>query len=172
MDGFSVMTMDQAAGLGEIFITTSGNTSVIVERHFRAMRDGAVLSNAGHFNVEIDVTWLEQNNEGVIRRDGIDSYRIGGKSLHVLAEGRLVNLATPKGMGHPIEVMDLSFALPGTLFTIYCQTGAAIGPGVRDPRDIDEKVAMMKTHALGIAIDSLTPGQQSYMWTGTPVPRS
>jgi len=171
MDGFSVMTMDQAAGLGEIFITTSGNTSVIVERHFRAMRDGAVLSNAGHFNVEIDVTWLEQNNGGVTRRDGINSYRIDGKTLHVLAEGRLVNLATPKGMGHPIEVMDLSFALQALCSRYISKQGATLRPGVHEvPRDIDENVAMMKIHALGIAIDTLTPGQRSYMssWdTGT-----
>jgi adenosylhomocysteinase len=164
MDGFTVMTMDQAAGVGELFITTSGNTSVIVERHFRAMKDGAILSNAGHFNVEIDVDWLEHHHDGVIRRDGIDTYRIGGKSLHVLAEGRLVNLAIPKGMGHPVEVMDLSFALQALCARYIAGHGKELKPGVYEvPREIDEKVAMMKLAALGISIDTLTPEQKKYM---------
>ncbi|HIH26458.1 MAG TPA: adenosylhomocysteinase, partial [Methanoregulaceae archaeon] len=111
MDGFLVMPMDEAAAAGEIFITTTGNTSVITSRHFPAMRDGVILANAGHFNVEIDVKWLEDHATRIERRDGIDSYTLGKKMVHVLAEGRLVNLAIPKGMGHPVEVMDLSFAL-------------------------------------------------------------
>jgi adenosylhomocysteinase len=164
MDGFAVMTMDQAAGMGEIFITTSGNTSVIVERHFRNMKEGAILSNAGHFNVEIDVEWLEHHNDGVVHRDGIDSYRVFGKTLHVLAEGRLVNLAVPKGMGHPIEVMDLSFALQALCARHIAFHGRELQPGVYDvPREIDEKVAMLKLGALGISVDTLTPDQITYM---------
>ncbi len=111
MDGFSVMTMDEAARIGDLFITTTGNVRVIGQRHFAVMRDGAILANAGHFNVEVDVAWLEANADRVERREGIDSYYLGKKTVHLLAEGRLVNLASPKGMGHPVEVMDLSFAL-------------------------------------------------------------
>ncbi len=98
MDGYMVMSMADAAKTGDIFITTTGNTSVIREEHFAAMKNGAILSNAGHFNVEIDVAWLETHAASIVRRDGLDSYTIGGKEIHVLAEGRLVNLAIPKGM--------------------------------------------------------------------------
>jgi adenosylhomocysteinase len=164
MDGFTVMPMDKAAAIGEIFITTSGNTHIIVERHFNVMKDGAILANAGHFNVEIDVDWLEHHNGGVVRRDGIDSYRVGGKNIHVLAEGRLVNLATPKGMGHPVEVMDLSFALQALCAKHVVTHGKAMGAGVFDvPQEIDEQVARLKLGALGFQIDSLTPDQRTYM---------
>jgi len=164
MDGFTIMPMDQAAAIGEIFITTSGNTHIIVERHFNVMKEGAILANAGHFNVEIDVDWLEHHSSGVVRRDGIDSYRVGGKNLHVLAEGRLVNLATPKGMGHPVEVMDLSFALQALCAKHVVTHGKVMGAGVFDvPQEIDEQVARMKLDALGFQIDSLTPYQRTYM---------
>ncbi len=164
MDGFTVMPMDKAAAIGEIFVTTSGNTHIIVERHFHAMKDGAILANAGHFNVEIDVDWLEHHNSGVVRRDGIDSYRVDGRNIHVLAEGRLVNLATPKGMGHPVEVMDLSFALQALCAKHVSVHGKAMGAGVFDvPQEIDEQVARMKLDALGFQIDSLTPDQRKYM---------
>jgi adenosylhomocysteinase len=164
MDGFSVMTMDEAAKVGEIFITTSGNTSVIVERHFKTMRNGVILANAGHFNVEIDVEWLEGNTGGVIRRDGIDTYTVDGRKIHVLAEGRLVNLAVPKGMGHPVEVMDLSFALQALSARYIAKKGKELSAGVFDvPHEIDEQVASMKLRALGISIDTLTPAQRTYM---------
>jgi adenosylhomocysteinase len=164
MDGFTVMPMDNAAAIGEIFITTTGNTHIIVDRHFHAMKDGAILANAGHFNVEIDVNWLEHNNGGITRRDGIDSYRVGGKTIHVLAEGRLVNLATPKGMGHPVEVMDLSFAVQALSARYVANNGKMMGAGVFDvPHEIDEQVARMKLDTLGFSIDSLTPDQQKYM---------
>ena len=128
------------------------------------MKDGAILANAGHFNVEIDVDWLEHHNDGVVRRDGIDSYRVGGKNIHVLAEGRLVNLATPKGMGHPVEVMDLSFALQALCAKHVVTHGKTMGAGVFDvPQEIDEQVARMKLDALGFQIDSLTPDQRTYM---------
>lgn len=171
MDGFLVMPMDGAAEQGEIFITTTGNTSVINAEHFRKMRSGAVLANAGHFNVEIDIGWLEANAEAVTRRDGIDSYRVGGNDIHVLAEGRLVNLAIPKGMGHPIEVMDLSFALQALCTRYIVSAGRGMKPGVYDvPREIDDLVARKKLDSLGLAIDSLTPAQRDYLsgWdTGT-----
>lgn len=164
MEGFVVMPMDEAAAAGEIFITTTGNTSILTERHFALMQDGAILSNAGHFNVEIDVKWLEEHADAIERRDGIDTYDIFGKRIHVLAEGRLVNLATPKGMGHPIEVMDLSFALQALSARYMVEHGKDLVPGVYDvPNAIDEEVAERKLAALGIAIDSLSAEQTHYM---------
>jgi adenosylhomocysteinase len=163
MDGFSVMTMDEAARIGEIFITTTGNIGVIGERHFPLMKNGAILANAGHFNVEIDRRWLEEHAEGVVRREGIDSYRFGGRSLHLLADGRLVNLATPKGMGHPIEVMDLSFALQALSVRYIAENGRNLPPGVYEvPPEIDEAVARRKLAALGLSIDRLTDEQVEY----------
>ena len=168
MDGFSVMTMEEAARVGELFITATGNTRVITERHFRLMRDGAILANAGHFNVEVDRKWLEEHAEGVERRDGIDSYRVGGRTLHLLAEGRLVNLATPKGMGHPVEVMDLSFALQALCTRYISRKGRDLPAGVHEvPADIDEEVARRKLATLGLSIDRLTDEQAEYQrsWT-------
>ena len=164
MDGFMVMPMDSAAEVGEIFITTTGNTSVIAEAHFPKMRNGVVLANAGHFNVEIDILWLEKHARTVTRRDGIDTYRLGKKDVHVLAEGRLVNLAIPKGMGHPIEVMDLSFALQALCARHIIAHGRSLQPGVYDvPAEIDDMVARKKLASLGIAIDVLTPAQTDYL---------
>ncbi len=164
MDGYAVMTMEEAAGIGDIFITTTGNTSVITRRHFPLMKNGAILCNAGHFNVEIEIPWLEQQAERTEPRDGIDTYIIGGKAVHVLAEGRLVNLAVPKGMGHPIEVMDLSFALQALCTEYIAVHGSALPGGVYDvPAEIDQRVADLKLSSLGIAIDSLTDEQIQYM---------
>jgi adenosylhomocysteinase len=164
MDGFLIMPMDDAVKIGEIFITTTGNTSVINGYHLAMMRDGAILANAGHFNVEIDVIWLEEHAEQIERRDGIDSYRIGKKTVHVLAEGRLVNLATPKGMGHPVEVMDLSFALQALSVLYIAEHGSGLEPGVYNvPEAIDEEVARIKLKVLGIKIDALTLEQVHYM---------
>jgi len=164
MDGFAVMTMDEAAPLGQLFVTTTGNTGVITERHFRLMRDGAILANAGHFNVEIDGKWLGEHADSIVRRDGIDTYRFGKRSLHLLAEGRLVNLATPKGMGHPVEVMDLSFALQALSARYIAEHGKDLSPGVYDvPQEIDETVARRKLATLGISIDRLTGEQSEYL---------
>jgi adenosylhomocysteinase len=153
MDGFDVMTMD---------------TSIITERHFPNLKNGAILANAGHFNVEIDVEWLASHSDSVIHRDGIDTYTLGGKAIHLLAEGRLVNLATPKGMGHPIEVMDLSFSVQALSAEFIAKHGRQLAPGVHDvPSVIDEEVARLKLAALGLSIDRLTPEQETYMssWT-------
>ncbi len=164
MDGFMVMPMEKAAEIGEIFITTTGNTSVITSSHFPKMRNGVVLANAGHFNVEIDIQWLEKHARAVTRRDGIDSYRVDKKDIHVLAEGRLVNLAIPKGMGHPIEVMDLSFALQALCARHIVVHGRSLQPGVYDvPMEIDDLVARKKLACLSVAIDELTPAQTEYM---------
>ncbi len=164
MDGYMVMSMADAAKTGDIFITTTGNTSVIREEHFAAMKNGAILSNAGHFNVEIDVAWLETHAASIVRRDGIDSYTIGGKEIHVLAEGRLVNLAIPKGMGHPIEVMDLSFALQALCAEYIAQHGRELEGGVFEvPEAIDLEVAKTKLGSLDLTIDELTEFQKTYM---------
>jgi len=164
MDGYMIMPMDEAAALGDIFITTTGNTGVIRARHFNKLKDGAILSNAGHFNVEIDIGWLHKNAEKVIPRDGIETFLIKGKALHLLAEGRLVNLATPKAMGHPIEVMDLSFALQALCAQYIAKNGRKLKSGVYEvPREIDEQVAYLKLSSLGLSIDELTKEQRSYL---------
>ncbi len=163
MDGFMVMSMDEAAAIGDLFVTTTGNVAVIGAKHFKKLKHGAILSNAGHFNVEIDIEWLHKNADKVIQRDGIETFMLGKKAVHVLAEGRLVNLATPKGMGHPIEVMDLSFAMQalGTLYMV--RNGKKMKGGVYEmPNEIDVQVANLKLSSLGLSIDSLTKEQKKY----------
>jgi len=164
MDGFLVMPMEKAAEVGDIFITTTGNTNVITARHFRHLKDGVILANAGHFNVEINMDDLATNADRVIRRDGIETFIIEGKSIHVLAEGRLVNLATPKGMGHPIEVMDLSFSLQALCARYITENGRTLTGGVYEvPQGIDEQVARLKLSSLGLAIDELSEEQKTYL---------
>lgn len=163
MDGFMVMTMEDAAKIGDIFVTTTGNCAVIGKKQFAQLKDGAILANAGHFNVEIDLEWLHKNADKVIERDGIETFLLKKKSIHVLAEGRLVNLATPKGMGHPIEVMDLSFALQALCTLHIAKNGKKMKGGVYDvPNEIDEQVANLKLASLGLSIDSLTAAQKKY----------
>ncbi len=164
MDGYSVMPMEDAAQEGDIFVTTTGNTSILTGAHFPLMKDGAILSNAGHFNVEIDIPWLEEHASAHEQRDGIDTYVIDGRRINVLAEGRLVNLATPKGMGHPIEVMDLSFALQALCTEYIHKNGGDLVGGVYEvPEAIDTTVASIKLRSLGISIDTLTDEQCTYM---------
>ena len=164
MDGFMVMSMNEAAAMGDIFVTTTGNVAVIAARHFRKLKNGAILSNAGHFNVEIDIAWLHKNADKVIQRDGIETFMLQGKAVHVLAEGRLVNLATPKGMGHPIEVMDLSFALQALCTLHIAKNGKKMKGGVYDvPQEIDEQVANLKLSSLGLSIDEMTNDQKKYL---------
>jgi adenosylhomocysteinase len=163
MDGFMVMSMDDASAIGDLFVTTTGNVAVIAAKQFKNLKNGAILSNAGHFNVEIDVEWLHKNADKIIQRDGIETFMLKGKAIHVLAEGRLVNLATPKGMGHPIEVMDLSFALQALCTLHIAKNGKKMKGGVYDvPQEIDEKVANLKLSSLGLSIDKLSKEQQKY----------
>ena len=163
MDGFAVMSMDDAAATGDIFVTTTGNVAVIAAKHFKKLKNGAILSNAGHFNVEIDIEWLHKNAGRVIQRDGIETFMLGKRAIHVLAEGRLVNLATPKGMGHPIEVMDLSFALQALCTLHIANNGKKMKGGVYEvPNEIDVKVANFKLSSLGLSIDTLTTEQKKY----------
>ncbi len=164
MDGFLVMPMDKAAEIGDIFITTTGNMGVIAAPHFKKLKDGAILSNAGHFNVEIDMGYLAEHADKVIQREGIETFVIKGKSIHVLAEGRLVNLATPKGMGHPVEVMDLSFALQALCARYIAENGRELSGGVYEvPQEIDEQVARLKLSSLGLTIDELSKEQRTYL---------
>ncbi len=164
MDGYTVATMDEAAGYGDLFITSTGCRDVIVERHFAKMKDGAVLCNAGHFNVEVDVGWLEKN--ALSKTDGkpnIRGYELaGGKKLFVLAEGRLVNLAS--GDGHPVEIMDMSFAIQALSAKYIAENRGALAPATYPvPDELDLAVARLKLACSGIEIDTLSEAQKRYL---------
>ncbi|MDI9370921.1 MAG: adenosylhomocysteinase [Synergistaceae bacterium] len=162
MDGYEVTGMADAAPRGDIFLTLTGNTRVIRKEHFEAMKDGTLLGNAGHFDVEICKKDLANLATSVERpRPGIESYVMSdGRRLHLLGEGRLVNLACADG--HPIEIMDLSFALQ-LESTIYMSRNR-MNPGIHDvPREIDRSVVKMKLDSLGIKLDSMTDEQEEYM---------
>ena len=163
MDGFEVMPMDRAAQIGDLFITSTGCADVITERHFSKMKDGAVMCNAGHFNVEVDVGWLDKNAEKSEQKPNIVGYKLGdGKQVFVLAEGRLVNLAS--GDGHPVEIMDMSFAIQALSAQYLAQNYLNLAPGVIPvPKDIDSTVARKKLESSGLSIDKLTPQQAKYL---------
>ena len=163
MDGFTVMPMDEAAKLGDLFITSTGCAGVITERHFDIIKDGAVLCNAGHFNVEVDVGWLDKNAEKKEQKPNIMGYTLGnGRTIFVLAEGRLVNLAS--GDGHPVEIMDMSFAIQALSALYLVQNHKDLAPGVIPvPKNIDQDVARKKLAACGLSIDALTPEQAKYL---------
>ncbi len=161
-DGFEVMSMDEAAEIGDVFVTATGNINVIRKEHFLKMKDGAILANAGHFNVEIDVKGLEELAVSKRRiRDCIEEYRLSdGRRLYLLGEGRLVNLVCAEG--HPSEVMDLSFA--NQFLSLKYLLEHKLEPKVYDvPREIDEEVARRKLEAMGIRIDQLTEEQREYL---------
>jgi adenosylhomocysteinase len=162
MDGFEVMEMKNAAKIGDIFVTTTGNTNVIDSRHFELLKDGAILTNAGHFNVEIAMDELEK--EKVSKREvrqNIEEYTLkNGRHVYVLGEGRLVNLACADG--HPIEIMDLSFALQA-LSAEYLLTHKLENKVYDVPEEIDTKVANIFLDANGIKIDKLTKKQIDYL---------
>ena len=164
MDGHPVMAMKQAAEVGDIFITLTGGLKAIGRSHLEAMKDGAVIANSGHFNVEIDVEALEEMADGKQRvRPFVDEYRMqDGRRLNLLGEGRLINLAAAEG--HPSAVMDMSFANQALVVEYLAQSGHKLERKVFPvPRDIDEEVGRLKLQAMGIAIDSLTEEQQRYL---------
>ncbi len=163
MDGFSVMTMDQAAELGDLFITVTGCRDIITERHFAKLKDGAILCNAGHFNVEVDVAALERIcDERQEQRQNIMGYRLGNKWISVLAEGRLVNLAS--GDGHPVEIMDMSFGIQALSARFLADKRGELRPATYVvPEDVDNDVARRKLAAWGVQIDSLRPEQEKYL---------
>ncbi len=164
MDGFEVMPMDDAAGIGDLFITVTGCRDIICERHFLKMHDGAIMCNAGHFNVEVDVARLEQIAvEKRVQRNNIMGYRLSnGRWVNVLAEGRLVNLAS--GDGHPAEIMDMSFAIQSLCARYLVQNRAGFTKKVvRVPDEIDTEVAFRLLRAKNRSIDTPTEAQKKYM---------
>lgn len=164
MDGFAVMPMAEAARVGDLFITVTGDRDVITSEHFSHMKNGAILCNAGHFDVEVDVKWLREN--AVERRDmkpNIEGFRLeDDRWVYVLAEGRLVNLAS--GDGHPAEIMDMSFAIQAlSARFIARQRGKLEKRLYAVPCEIDEQVARKKLSAMDVRLDELTPAQAEYL---------
>ena len=164
MDGFRVMTMEEAAPLGDVFCTVTGDCDVISEQHFPLLKDGAILCNAGHFDVEVAVAKLEAMAEKRYEaRQNIIGYRLkNGRTVFVLAEGRLVNLAS--GDGHPAEIMDMSFAIQALSCRYLAEHGRELAKEpIPVPREIDETVARMKLKTMGVSIDTLTDAQKDYI---------
>jgi len=165
MDGFEVMTMDEAAKVGDLFITLTGCCDVITKKHFDMMKDGAVMCNAGHFDVEIDVKGLKETSKSVYEaRHNIEGFvREDGRTLFLLAEGRLVNLAA--GDGHPAEIMDMSFAVQAmTLKYILDHKDELKNTVYKVPEEIDAFVAGVKLKSGGVSIDALTDVQHKYLY--------
>ena len=164
MDGYQVMTLLEAARVGDIFITTTGDKNVIDKVHFQVMKDGAILANSGHFNVEINIVALESLAHSKRRiRTFVDEYTLGdGRHLYLLGEGRLVNLAAAEG--HPASVMDMSFANQALCLEYLAKNKGRLESRVYPvPEEIDKQVARLKLQAMGIEIDSLTPEQRKYI---------
>jgi adenosylhomocysteinase len=166
MDGYRVMSMNEAARIGDIFITVTGNKGVLGREQFQLMKNGAVMCNSGHFNVEIDIPALEKLASGKRRtREFVDEYAMpDGRKLHLLGEGRLINLAAAEG--HPASVMDMSFADQALSVEYLVKHGAELENKVYPvPPDIDKNVARLKLEAMGLKIDRLTPEQEAYLAT-------
>ena len=165
MNGFRVATMAEAAEYGDVFVTATGNPEVIRGEHFERMKDGVVLANAGHFDIEIDTSALAELAQGVREvRPGIDEYRLAdGRCLNVLAQGRLANLAAPGAMGHPVEVMDQTFATQIMAAVDLVGRRAEVPAGVHSvPDAVDRAVAVIKLESLGISLDRLTHRQSRF----------
>jgi adenosylhomocysteinase len=165
MEGFDVMPMAQAAPIGDVFITVTGNRDVIRSEHIKVMKDGAILANSGHFDVEIDVRALETlavEHRSKIRHQTDEYVLPDGRRILLLAEGRLVNLGAAEG--HPAAVMDMSFADQALTAEWLVNRGADLAPGVYDvPEEIDKEVARLKLASMGVSVDVLTPEQEEYL---------
>jgi adenosylhomocysteinase len=164
MDGFRVMPMAEAATLGDVFITVTGNKSVIAKEHFPLMKDGAVVANSGHFNVEIDIPALEKLSKSKRQtREFVDEYTLrNGRKIYLLGEGRLINLAAAEG--HPAVVMDMSFADQALSAEYMVKNAKKLEAKVYPvPVDIDQNVALLKLQSLGVTIDKLTREQEKYL---------
>jgi adenosylhomocysteinase len=164
MDGYRVLSMAEAAKVGDFFVTLTGNTDVIREEHFRLMKNGAILANSGHFNVELELDALEKiSTKKSLVREGIEEYTLpSGVRINVLSEGRLINLAAAEG--HPSSVMDMSFANQALAAEHLVTHRHNLGIGVFPvPDEIDRRIAELKLQALGIAVDVLTEKQQEYL---------
>jgi adenosylhomocysteinase len=165
MDGFRVMPMAEAAGVGDIFITVTGNRHVIDSQHFKTMKDGAIVCNSGHFDLELNLTALrEMSNDSVTVRPFVEEFTVknSGQRIIVLGEGRLINLAAAEG--HPASVMDMSFANQALSAEYIMKHHKELGPGVHTlPQEVDTEIASLKLHSLGVSIDTLTSEQVEYM---------
>ena len=164
MDGNLVMPMAEAAKWGEVFVTLTGDCSVLRKEHFELMGDGAIVANSGHFDIEIDIPALRELSTSVRRvRPMVDEFTLGdGRRIYLLGEGRLVNLAAAEG--HPPSVMDMSFANQALTADYLAKSGKSLEKRVYNvPREIDEEVARLKLASMGIEIDTLTPEQQKYL---------
>ena len=164
MDGFRVMPMEEAAKIGDFFVTVTGNRHVIDKQHFELMKDGAIVANSGHFDLELNLEALrEMSSEVTTRRPFVEEYRDrNGKSVIVLGEGRLINLAAAEG--HPASVMDMSFANQALSAEYLVKKQDELTPGVHVlPAEVDQEIANLKLRSLGINIDTLTPEMLEYM---------
>jgi len=164
MDGFQVMTVGEAAGWGDLFVTATGNVNVFRREHFASMKDGAIMANSGHFDAELDLPALREMAEGHVRevRPNVQEFDLGGKRLNLIAEGRLVNLGAAEG--HPAAVMDMSFANQALAAEYVAQHNGELEAKVYVvPEAIDAEVARLKLAALGITLDAMTPEQLEYV---------
>jgi len=164
MDGFRVMSMDEAAKLGDVFCTVTGNKNVLAKQHFEVMKDGAIISNSGHFNVEIDIPTLEKlSGSKRTTRNFVDEYTMkDGRRINLLGEGRLINLAAAEG--HPASVMDMSFADQALCCEFMAKNAKTLEKKVYTvPAELDKRVAKLKLESMGIKIDRLTPEQEEYL---------
>jgi len=164
MEGFRVLPMESAAEVGDIFVTVTGDVNVLDRAHFERMKDGAILANSGHFNSEINLRALDELASEVREvRPAVQQYRLGdGRRLHVLGEGRLINLAAAEG--HPAAVMDMSFANQALCAEYLARGGRTLQPVVHDvPEEIDGEIARLKLDAMGVHIDRLTEEQAKYL---------
>jgi len=161
MDGFRVMPMGEAAKLGDVFVTTTGNKNIIRAEHMKVMKDGVLLSNSGHFDNEIEKSFLEKSEKRKIR-ENVEEFIVGGKRIYLLADGRLVNLVA--GQGHPAEIMDMSFADQALCAEFLVKNKGKLGSRVyKIPEDMDRDIAKLKLESMGIKIDALSKEQKGYM---------
>jgi len=166
MDGYQVVSMAEAAPRGDVFVTVTGNKSVLRREHFAAMKDGAIVANSGHFNVEIDIPALERMSSGRRTvRPFVEEFRLrGGKRVYLLGEGRLINLAAAEG--HPAMVMDMSFANQALSVEYLRRKAKGLKREVYVvPSHIDKEVARLKLRSMDVSIDTLTPEQDRYLRT-------
>jgi len=164
MDGFRVMSMDEAAKIGDVFCTVTGNKNVLARQHFEMLKDGAIISNSGHFNVEIDIPTLEKlSSSKRTTRNFVDEYTMkDGRRINLLGEGRLINLAAAEG--HPACVMDMSFANQSLALEYMVKNAKKLEKKVyMVPAELDKRVAKLKLESMGIKIDRLTPEQEEYL---------
>lgn len=164
MDGFRVMPMNQAAEIGDIFVTLTGDINVIDEQHFERMKDGAIVANSGHFNVEINIPALEKlSKDKRLVRPFVEQYLLkDNRSINILGEGRLINLAAAEG--HPASVMDMSFANQALSLEYMVKNADSLKKTVYSvPDEIDQTIARLKLEAMGVKIDTLTKEQIAYL---------